>query len=371
LIDALQLWNSGGAPAAFWALRDGVCVGYAVFSIAGVPVLASATSNAARRLTLLLGWMALPALLWILLTINDKWPTTLDYFILNRKVDMLSLSVAVSAWVLGVLAFYELREKSGSSRRHNSILLLLAAGLCAAVALRIPIRAAWIAAVVLLLAMLLLTFPRWVKWYVLAAIATAAILIWTVALPYIQNNNTVLAERVRVTLFGGNVHELKTEEGKNALLHKEWRSIFWKRCIEETSQKSPVFGLGFGSNLTELLQTTREWWRYVESQQLNPPNRSPHNATITVYARMGLIGLALWLMIIVGTFVRGLRFCRSGIGTSAPDYYAGLTIFGTWIIYLCYMSVGVVLENPFGGIWFWFLTGTLQALPPAIPENSR
>jgi len=266
--------------------------------------------------------------------------------------------------VLGVLAISSFREKASDSRRHNVVLMGASALACAGVALRIPIRAAWIAAVVVAVTMLFVTFPRWVNRYVLALLVVVVIVTWSVALPYVQNNDSTLAERVRVTLFGGDVQKLKTEEGKNALLHLEWRSKFWQRCISQTTEKAPVFGLGFGSNLTELLRDTPEWWRYIESQQLNPPNRSPHNATVTIYARLGMVGLALWLGILIGTFVKGLRYCRSRLVNSTSDFYAALTVFGTWVIYVAYMSVGVVLENPFGGIWFWVLTGAIHALPP-------
>jgi hypothetical protein len=361
LLDALSILSKDDHVQAIWALRDGVCVGYAAFAFVGIPVLTSATASSVRRTASLLEWIALPALLWTLLTITNCWPTTQECVVASRKVDMLSLSVTVSAWVLGVLAFSNIREKGTTSRGHTVVLTSAGALLCAAVALRIPIRAAWIAAVVSVITMLIVTFPRWVNRYVMTCVVVVVIAAWTIGLPYIQNNDTPLAERIRVTLFGGNPYYLKTQEGKNAIAHIEWREKFWQRCILKTSEDAPLFGLGFGKNLTDLMRDTPDWYRYVESQQLNPPNRSPHNATVTVYTRLGVIGVVLWLMIVIATFVKGVRFCRSG--NAAPDYFAGLTVFGTWIIYIAYMSVGVVLENPFGGIWFWILTGAIHTLP--------
>jgi hypothetical protein len=41
-------------------------------------------------------------------------------------------------------------------------------------------------------------------------------------------------------------------------------------------------------------------------------------------------------------------------------------LLGVWLIWLCAMSFGVVLEGPMGGMWFWALTGVLASWNSAV-----
>ncbi|HEY3322955.1 MAG TPA: hypothetical protein VGP72_21045 [Planctomycetota bacterium] len=161
--------------------------------------------------------------------------------------------------------------------------------------------------------------------------------------------------------------EFKTESGQSAAYSTVWRATFWTRCVRYTLRNSPLTGIGFGFNLTNLLRFTAGWYLFVDSQRLDPPNRSPHCAHITVFTRMGLIGFALWLSILIsvgwGTLKR-LWDCRQRYVTQKDSYartefYATLAIFGVWVVFLWSMSFGVILEGPMGGMWFWGLTGAL------------
>src|SRR5581483_3251747 len=130
----------------------------------------------------------------------------------------------------------------------------------------------------------------------------------------------------------------------------------WKRCIEQTAERAPAFGLGFGLNLTDLMRDTPDWWRYVASQQLNPPNRNPHNAAVTILTRTGFVGFGLWAALMIGTFVAGFRKCvrkpnppapfpaREG-GAEQAGRWRAIMFFGAWLIYFSYALVGDVIEN--------------------------
>jgi hypothetical protein len=136
--------------------------------------------------------------------------------------------------------------------------------------------------------------------------------------------------------------------------------------------RAPVFGIGLGTNLTYLLRNTPAWPIFIDSVRLDPPNRNPHCAHVTIFTRLGLLGLALWLGILGTVCVCALRTCwyhrqRASSPDLAPEeaalhrthFWDGVTVLGVWLIYLWAMSFGVVLEGPFGGIWFWALTGVL------------
>ena len=78
-----------------------------------------------------------------------------------------------------------------------------------------------------------------------------------------------------------------------------------------------------------------------------------------------IFGVVAWAV-----FVLGLRQCRcqreryhfgptDRYVEERTEFVAEITLMSIWLIYLLAMTFGVVLENPFGGIWFWTLTGII------------
>src|SRR5690606_25549056 len=86
--------------------------------------------------------------------------------------------------------------------------------------------------------------------------------------------------------------------------------------------------------------------------------RSPHNGHLTVLARSGVPGFALWAMLHLGFAAMMLRAhsrSRAGgdeymarISLWILAYYAALMVNGTFDVYL---------EGPQGGIWMWTVFG--------------
>jgi len=78
---------------------------------------------------------------------------------------------------------------------------------------------------------------------------------------------------------------------------------------------------------------------------------------------MGLVGTALWfgfLLCVAINAVRAMWSFRDGESLYEQSaFYDTLTVFGAWIIFLSAATFGVVIEGPFGGIWFWALSGLL------------
>ena len=67
-----------------------------------------------------------------------------------------------------------------------------------------------------------------------------------------------------------------------------WRLTWWQRLLEELFARNPLFGLGFGESLgvynPYLIDNEYSAW----------PVRAPHNINLSVLARMGLVGLAIY-----------------------------------------------------------------------------
>jgi len=133
-----------------------------------------------------------------------------------------------------------------------------------------------------------------------------------------------------------------------------WRLIWWQRLYAEVMKRNPAFGLGFGESLHvyhPLLRDSQE--EFVV--------RSPHNFNITIFTRMGVVGLLLWITIVVAGI--GALFGRVWRGSArgqpyTPERRDELTF---WVMMLvCTVvnsSLGVLMEGPVLGIWFWFALG--------------
>lgn len=131
---------------------------------------------------------------------------------------------------------------------------------------------------------------------------------------------------------------------------KDFRLRWWSHIIDYTVF-GPYFwtGKGFGVNLAD-----DDGFQVEADGSL----RAPHNSHITVLARMGVPGFALWLGLVlsfVGALLAAhLRAKRSGIVFWA-QVQLWIAIYAVAI--LVNTSFDPYLEGPQGGIWFWTIVG--------------
>jgi len=142
-------------------------------------------------------------------------------------------------------------------------------------------------------------------------------------------------------------------KGDNNLFRRVW----WQAVIDDTLHGNPYIGLGFGTDLAD--RFVREY--YPESGD-EFTTRSPHNVLLTVFARMGAVGLALFLAIVGTLGVYTWRAVRADAAAAAPWCAA-------WVI-LISACLGVVLEGPMGAVVFWTLLGTANARRRAALESA-
>ena len=137
--------------------------------------------------------------------------------------------------------------------------------------------------------------------------------------------------------------------------------MWWKLLIAETWSEAPVFGQGFGYDLST--QFEREYYAGISNEF---SARSPHCFFITVFARMGLVGLALFLGIVASMIKSTLQAIRG----------SRLDVLGAWSAawaMLAGASFGVVLEGPMGAVVFWILFGAATGLSSSDetePDNT-
>lgn len=140
-----------------------------------------------------------------------------------------------------------------------------------------------------------------------------------------------------------------------------FRTVWWETTIQETVETNPWTGLGFGYDLSR-----RFLERYFPVNEDDFTVRSPHNVMITVFARMGLVGLLPFLAIVAllmrGTF-RAVNLPKAQ-SQSAALWCSALVLFMS----ACF---GVVLEGPMGAMVFWTVLGLAHQELTANKETSE
>jgi O-antigen ligase len=128
-----------------------------------------------------------------------------------------------------------------------------------------------------------------------------------------------------------------------------------------------VVGLGFGLNIAKSVGL---------EEQGSVPLRSPHNSHLDIYARMGAIGLALWIAF-WGLWCAALLKARSrfrSVGRRLETGLAEVAIVGAVAI-LINAYFDPTLESPQVAVWLWTIVGigiglvalARRATAPAAP----
>jgi O-antigen ligase len=112
-----------------------------------------------------------------------------------------------------------------------------------------------------------------------------------------------------------------------------------------------VVGVGMGPDFLTAADATRD---YDPGETLGV--RSPHDFLIGTYARLGLVGLLLQLVLVASGYLLAWRTARSA-NVPALDQLAALLVVALPVA----AAVGVVLESPFGAVPYLWGFGVLVA----------
>jgi hypothetical protein len=154
------------------------------------------------------------------------------------------------------------------------------------------------------------------------------------------------------------------QESGNPGLNNRFRLIWWRTVIQDTVAQNPVFGLGFGYDLAA---------RFLVEYELllaeDFTTRSPHSMLVSVFGRMGVVGLGLWLAVAAGMGGLTVRCFSQG------NFDAIGLVCIAWVVWIS-ACVGVVLEGPMGAVVFWTVLGMantgvadLKADEPVLVED--
>src|SRR5262249_54438655 len=84
----------------------------------------------------------------------------------------------------------------------------------------------------------------------------------------------------------GTKQAFASDVGDAAAGNNEFRAAWWKSVIDETNDKSPLLGLGFGYDLAKKFLIS---YRAVNPYEFD--TRSPHSILLTIFGRMGIVGI--------------------------------------------------------------------------------
>lgn len=332
----------------FLALRDFAMIYYAAFFFL---VQHMARDAAARRYLfgcLLAGLMGL-------LPCYALYQAAPDFFLTQLTVSGVPLIYYKGDLVVTFLAIGSVLTFHWAGTRHRlwawplagAMLLFVLAG-----GNRASILGAIVAAGLLLLA------RRWRLPAFQGAVAGLALLVLiglTVVFDHAGASRRLhnLADQAASVLDIAGHRAYQSEDSFNKGDNNRFRLIWWKNVVEETWLGNPLFGLGFGADLAQGFVQ-----EYLPDSTEEFTTRSPHNIFLTVFGRMGAVGLAVWLVFCAVLFAATWRDLRRGDDPAQWSLWCGI-----WII-LCSATFGVVLEGPMGAVVFWSVLGLAGAARP-------
>jgi hypothetical protein len=129
-----------------------------------------------------------------------------------------------------------------------------------------------------------------------------------------------------------------------------WRAAWWQAVFDETMQRGPIFGLGFGYNLAN--KFNREYYGRTRGEAAA---RNPHNVAFTFLGRLGLTGLALFIWLCVSIVRQTFRVVGAIRRRDQP-----LENINPWLVVLSVLFVGLFshsFEGPMAAVPFWSLLG--------------
>ncbi len=343
-------WRRDG----FLALRDFATIYYASFFFLGQALGSHAASLGLLRRALTAAALLLPPLAIAFQRAPDFFISLTSFRgipLIFHKSDLIATTLAVG--------FFWLWTRWEETRRK---VWLIAAGLSLAAIAPMPSpRAAMVATACVTVLWVVARRRR------ILALQLSVVLIAVAALPVMM----LFKEDVRDTpIYSAYEHAVSIFDFQSQGVYhnrdsgdpgdnNRFRLVWWQAVARETWETNPIFGLGFGYDLSARFLADYDWLTVEDFSA-----RSPHSIIFTMLGRMGLIGLAAFAAIAAAMGAvtwRLLRRVRTG------DQALGS--FGWWSVsWVLFVSgcFGVVLEGPMGAVVFWTALGLANATSAAV-----
>jgi hypothetical protein len=347
--------------SSFTAIRDAATVYYALFFFIAFQLGQNAVARRTVERCVLIGLIALlPVAAVYIFGFAEFFNkiTVQGYPIIQQKGDLTTTYLAFGSF------YFFLQPARGIWRVCLRVLSLISF----AAMLAITGRAALCGFACAVLLLLIARRPRFVFYQ---AAMTIALLIVIGLLQFARLSNTSplgrVMDRVESMTDISRSHSYRGDVGESSAQNNQFRLVWWQSVINETMDKAPVFGLGFGYDLAKKFLISYE----APLNVLEFDTRSPHSIWITVLGRMGLLGISCFAMIAFFILRDAGRAARRVARSEAEP--VTLVHWCAAVILLGSATFGVVLEGPMGAIPFWTLLGLAVSAPKqqSLPHDRK
>ena len=351
LIGAIRLYGDlfvtlNPAPTVV-TLRDSATVYYALFFFIAYNVASDPIGKRVlERFILIACAVLLPVFIIQFFAFPDFFNriTVRGYPIISQKGDL-------TATYLGLASFYFFLR---SGRPSVVLLLRTLSVICFVGMLVLMGRASMVGFAFAAVLLLVARRPQFV-FYQVAISCLVLLLVGVLEVAQLNEKGGFLdhlTDRVESMTDLSGTGTYRSRAGDIAASNTQFRTVWWQTVFDETVQKGPWFGLGFGYDLTAGFM--RAYFPTGGGED-TATTRSPHSIWMTIFGRMGVIGLLSFIAVSISICRNALRTARLVARRKQPA-----ETLGHWcavLVILGSASFGVVLEGPMGGILFWSLLG--------------
>jgi hypothetical protein len=326
------------------ALRDGVLWGYAFVAFA---VMALVRREHFHRIVDVYGFLAPAFIVWVvvgrLISQNPSLPTIpgSDVSVLAFKGGDMGVHLAGVAALIVVGLF--LRGRSFADLGSAVLIPLWVI----AIAFNGSINRGGLFAAMVGWGAVFLVRPsrRWTLGIVLAGLVLSLV---ALADPAMEAHNR---REISLDQVVANLSSTVLDTGDPLLDGTKHFRLRWWGDIVDYTVNGPYFwtGKGFGVNLAD-----DDGYQIKRDRSV----RAPHNSHLTVLARMGVPGLALWVLVQLAFGICLFRAYRAARRAGAVFWCRiDAWLLAYWLAMLINTSFDPYLEGPQGGIWFWSVIG--------------
>lgn len=332
---------------SFQWLRDLTPLLYGGLAFASASALARSTPAERSKSMKYLWWALMLHLAWVSAIVFSGVSTNAFPRFPGAAVSIFTLRPDVDMAVIGVTAGLLVRRITLGKARKLSILALI---VCLASVTQFGSRAGLIAVSLSMLTGLAVSYaslPKAAGKRVFISLLAPLLLMAGMA----GLAQTSAGERLLASTFSTattDAHELNAQ-GTQRAREKSWEGILdWGFGDPARA----VFGSGFGNDFLSQSGVIQ----FLQGTDYSGV-RSPHNWLLGIFARLGLVGVAL-ASILLALLVLNIIKNRATIGTNELLTAASVIV----VAFMPVALLGVVLESPFGAVPFWWAAGIVLAI---------
>jgi len=188
-------------------------------------------------------------------------------------------------------------------------------------------------------------------------------------------NKLVLALRAWMHKLFLIAHGAKSEFHDNILIESTAHSLFWRielwtKCIDFALARDPVFGVGFGRYLGKRNNSVQGNAFLLHHERVRGLVIPAHNYLVSVFYKMGIVGLSLFLILVMATLFRGMRYLAKK-KDDLNRWLFMLALCGSYIIWNVSALFFDVINSPPTSIFLWISMGLIHAVADRSKNVSK